>query len=497
MGLIHANYRHEPALNFVRTAVTVNNNEIIQHGGCLGLGLIGMATCDMHIFELLKSILYQDSANSGEAASYAMGLIMLGSGSEVAIQEMIAYAHETQHEKIIRALGLGLALVMYGRQEEADGLITQLLSDKDAILRYGGIYTMATAYVGTANGKIVKKLLHIAVSDVDYDVRKAAVTSIGFILYKMPEMVPKTVALLAESYNPYVRQGAAMAIGIACAGKVIPEALNILEPLLQDNTNFVRQAAFLALSMVMMQANKQMAPKVEKLRENIEKVINEKHHDVLTKMGAIVSLGILEAGGRNVVISLESRTGNNRAAATVGILLGIHFWYWFPLLHIFSLSFSPACMIGVNSDLRMPKSFEIMSRAKPSAYAYPPKQEPPSNEKSTRLSTTVLSTTNRAKARAGQLKRPVSSISSVSMDIEEEKKEEEKKEPPPKEEPEPEEEVLKNPARVLEPQQAVIEFIGENRYAPVVPRKSGILLLRDTTPEAPEEFIGNIKTLPS
>ena len=84
---------------------------------------------------------------------------------------------------------------------------------------------MAMAYVGTANGKVIKQLLHIAVSDVDYDVRKAAVTSIGFVLYKMPEMVPKVVALLAESYNPFVRQGAAMAIGIACAGCPIPEAL--------------------------------------------------------------------------------------------------------------------------------------------------------------------------------------------------------------------------------------------------------------------------------
>ena len=28
---------------------------------------------------------------------------------------MLAYAHDTQHEKIIRGLALGLALTMYGR----------------------------------------------------------------------------------------------------------------------------------------------------------------------------------------------------------------------------------------------------------------------------------------------------------------------------------------------------------------------------------------------
>ena len=46
------------------------------------------------------------------------------------------YAHDTQHEKIIRGLSLALAMTMYAREEEAEALITTLLHDKDAILRY-------------------------------------------------------------------------------------------------------------------------------------------------------------------------------------------------------------------------------------------------------------------------------------------------------------------------------------------------------------------------
>jgi len=38
-----------------------------------------------------------------------------------------------------------------------------------------------------------------------------------FIL-RTPEQFPSVVSLLAESYNPYVRCGAAMALGLACAG---------------------------------------------------------------------------------------------------------------------------------------------------------------------------------------------------------------------------------------------------------------------------------------
>ena len=45
---------------------------------------------------------------------------------EQAIEEMLAYAHETQHEKIIRGVAMGMALIMYGREEGADTLIEQL-----------------------------------------------------------------------------------------------------------------------------------------------------------------------------------------------------------------------------------------------------------------------------------------------------------------------------------------------------------------------------------
>jgi hypothetical protein len=59
-----------------------------------------------------------------------MGLVMLGSASEKALDEMMQYAHETAHEKIIRGLSLGIAFMFYGRQEQADKVIDQMLADK-------------------------------------------------------------------------------------------------------------------------------------------------------------------------------------------------------------------------------------------------------------------------------------------------------------------------------------------------------------------------------
>ena len=186
-------------------------------------------------YDDLKATLYSDSAVAGEAAGYAMGLIKLGSASEESAEEMLVYAHETQHEKIIRGLAIGLAFIYYGRQEQSNGIVATLLAEKvnflyhiagghtyrhiqDPILRYGGVYTLALAYAGTSNNDAIRKLLHVAVSDTSDDVRRAAVTALAFLLFKNPSQVPRIVQLLSESYNPHVRCGATLALGIACAG---------------------------------------------------------------------------------------------------------------------------------------------------------------------------------------------------------------------------------------------------------------------------------------
>jgi 26S proteasome regulatory subunit N2 len=64
----------------------------------------------------------------------------------------------------LRGLAIGIALVQYGRLEEADALIEQLQRDKDPILRRSAMYTVAMAYCGTGNNAAVRKLLHVAVS---------------------------------------------------------------------------------------------------------------------------------------------------------------------------------------------------------------------------------------------------------------------------------------------------------------------------------------------
>ncbi len=396
-GLVCANHKGK-AVDFIRDKFKEATEEVVQHGGALGLGVAGMASGDETLYEDLKSVLYTDSAINGEAVGLAMGLVMLGSGNMKALEDMIQYAHETQHEKIVRGLSMGMALIMFGRQEGADVLIHGLLGDPDPTLRYGGILTIALAYVGTGSNKAVRKLLHVAVSDVSDDVRRIAVLSLGFILFRKHTSVPRMVELLAESYNPHVRYGAAMALGVSCAGTGLDEAIDLLEPMLKDPTDFVRQGALIALSMVMVQQNETMNPKVGTIRKTMLKMVSDRHEDAMCKFGDAMALGIIDAGGRNCTISLQTQTGNLNMPGIVGAIVFTQYWYWFPLAHFLSLSFTPTAVIAVDQKLEVPV-FKFHSNTRPSMFDYPPETAKKENEQVEKVKTAVLSTTIQANRR--------------------------------------------------------------------------------------------------
>ena len=537
MGLIYANHETD-ALQNIRDHFKKASEEVVQHGGALGLGVAGMATGDDGIYEDLRAVLYTDSALNGEAVGIAMGLIMLGSGNIKALEDMIQYAHDTQHEKIIRGLGLGMALIMYGRQEAADELVNGLLDDPDPILRYGGVQALALAYCGTGSNKAVRKLLHVAVSDVSDDVRRYAVMSMGFILFRKPKSVPRMVELLSESYNPHVRYGAAMALGISCAGTGLEEAIDLLEPMIKDPTDFVRQGALIALSMIVIQQNEAMNPKVGSIRKTLQKAIGDRHEDAMTKFGSAISLGIIDAGGRNCTISLQTQTGNLHMPGIVGMAVFTQYWYWFPLTHFLSLSFAPTNVVALDQDLEVPDS-KYHSATRPSLFDYPPEQETKTEDAPEMVKTAVLSTTAQAKRRAQKKEKqqrrdsmdidqtPTTSkpgeedkmetdesVAKADSDKEsskpdadksdsEKKNDEETKEAPEK----PEglrkrmerEKVgyeLDNMSRVLPAQLKYISFPNK-RYEPVKKATGGVILMNDTTPSEPKKLLEMKRKVPT
>nr|KAJ3422693.1 proteasome regulatory particle base subunit [Polyrhizophydium stewartii] len=503
LGLINANHGSK-VLPYLVKELKASQNEVVQHGAALGLGAAGMATGNDEIYEDLKAVLFNDNAVAGEAAGIAMGLVMLGTASLKAVDEMLQYARETQHEKIIRGLALGLALIMFGREEEAEEFIEQLATDKDPILRYGGMYSVGLAYAGTGSNKAIRRLLHVAVSDVNDDVRRAAVLALGFVLYKTPHQVPRVVQLLSESFNPHVRYGATLALGISCAGTNLKEALDLLEPMTEDPADYVRQGALIAMAMVLVQHNETSSNRVDTMRKLYEKTVSEKRDEPMSRFGAVLAQGIIDAGGRNVTISLQTRSGFGNIPAIVGMALFTQYWYWYPLTHFLSLAFTPTGMIGLNKNLEIPR-FELVSNAKPSLFACVAATKPPTTETKEKVATAVLSTTAKTMARAKKAEKEKSKEGDA---METDDKKEEKKDegeasgaaadkpaaaaPGERKKKKREEafEILENFTRVVPQQVKYVTFKEDSRYVPVKKESiGGIVMLLDTRPDEPETLI--------
>ena len=550
LGIIHGSHagsnavKRKEASELLRKHLRVSHaNEVISHGAALGVGLTAFGSADVGVVNELKDLLYKDSAVAGEAAGMAVGMVLVGTGAgnsnnslsgsgaedltEI-VAELKNYARETQHEKIIRGISVGLALIQYGQEENADATIEEMRSDRDPVLRYGAQYALALAYCGTGSNKAIRILLHTAVSDVSDDVRMAAVIGLAFVLYKTPERVPQLVKLLLESFNPHVRYASCMAVGIAMAGTGDSESVALLEPMIDDMTDYVRQGALVGTAMIYMQQSDTCnGRKIRMFREKLSTLVSDKHQSTLTKMGAIMAKGVIDAGGRNCTIALGSRSGFTKMSTAVGLALWLQHWHWYPMMHMFSLALTPSCTIGLNKDFKFPRNFEVQCNSKPSVFAYPRKLEEKKEEKKKRVETVTLSTTAKNKARLARKKAKVDGDSPMDVD---EKKEDgadatttstdaaDKKEdgantetdgaatgamdvdgeakPVPdkpvkkKREPEPTSFRVKNPARITKEQSNVCEFDLDQRYRPIRPNEKpfGVIILTDSTPGEEEDL---------
>lgn len=513
LGLIYAGFGRD-IVDYLKTHLIENSGttgdedvDVLLHGASLGVGLAAMGTANNEVYEALKDVLYNDVATSGEAAAFGIGLTLLGTGDETAINDLFTYAQETSHGNITRGLSMALALINYGRQEQADELIDKMLASENSLIRYGGAFSIALAYVGTGNNKVVKKLLHLAVSDSNDDVRRAAVTALGFVLLRDYTTVPRIVQLLAESHNTHDRCGAAFALGIACAGKGLQAAIDVLEPMTKDPADFVRQAAMISLSLVMIQQTEKMNPKVASINSHFLSVITNKHQEGLAKFGACVALGIMNAGGRNVTIQLENaETGTLDTKSVVGLAMFTQFWYWFPMAHFLSLSFTPTTIVGVRgSDLNIPK-FDMNCYAREDVFSYPKMFEESADKEVEKVATAILSTTARAKARAKKTKKEKDTNEDDKKKKEKDLKKEETKKDDAKKESEAEEDFnknrysskpykIENMSRVLPQQLKYVQFIKEERFTPVRKFKgtNGVVVLKDNKPSEPASIIETVR----
>lgn len=212
---------------------------------------------------------------------------------------------------------------------------------------------LSTAFFKTSNAEAIEKLLYIS-NDINNEVKRAAIIGLGFVMYQDDHLI-EIIKLMIYSYNSFIRYGCVIALAVGA--KDTKEAIELIWPLLSDSVDYVRQASYIALALLMQVSSNNSEPKLAEFRKTINESIAKKGEDVLAKMGALLAIGILDIGGRNMVISLTTRSGIPKNEAVAGMLVFLNYWNWFPYINFIGLTLTPTAYIGINSDFKIPKSF--------------------------------------------------------------------------------------------------------------------------------------------
>jgi 26S proteasome regulatory subunit N2 len=465
------------------------NDEALVHGAIISLGLRFAFSNDPDLIFELKKFILDEKANQGEAAGYALGLIKASHWDSELIEELVNTCRNNPHDRIARATMGSIGLMALNSQADILPLFRQLIADKDYLVRFGAISLLSIRYFASGNNQAVKELLEIAGTDLSNDVRRLAVLGIAFVMLKKKNKVFTLLKMLSTSYNAYIRHAVALGLGIVFAHSFDKKVLNLLRRLLEDKTDYVRQAASISMGLVYQLGNEHMDSNFESTRKIINDKFEKKFESGIAKLGYALGLSLMQSGGGNCILNLrgnESWNSNSLKPQTViGIFMFTFYWYWFPLVNFIGLALEPTFLVGVNKDLKVPRSFQFNSKAPKKLFDYFKISEN-TEDKQKEAAPVVLSITRRAKAR---LEKPEAAKNKTDaakegMNIEEAGKNDETDKKDDKKT------VLMNCNRVLKKQINYIDFNTENkRYEPVFDnRKIGIIFLKDSKEGEPEEF---------
>ncbi len=92
-------------------------------------------------------------------------------------------------------------------------------------------------------------------------------------------------------------------------------------------------------------------------------------------------------------------TGFPKLGACIGMAVFTHSWYWYPLAHFINLSFAPSAIIGVDSEFRIPRSFDFKCKSKVGQFDYIPQIKKDDDKKDLKTSKVELSKTKKFQAR--------------------------------------------------------------------------------------------------
>lgn len=329
------------------------------HGCALGLGSHFFQSHSWDLVEFLKNILYRDSSSSADAAAIAIGLIMFSSSLKVNIvndllEELLAFARESQHERAQRGISMAIALILYGSGDDGIAFIDEnnlldLTITPQSALRYGACWALSLCVVNCSPHNVPQRLMRIAIGgDPSDEVKRVSVMCLAFIM-ESSDLFTLLKGTMLGNHNANLRYGAVMALGFSFAGtpkesETLKIVIQTLKGMAQkDNTDFVRQASFLSLSIILQQRGPPCS-EARWIREHMATILSSRYEDGVAKYGAILGQGIIDMGARRGLLSLRHSSNDEKidSASAVGFMMFSNHWFFYPHALFLSLACRPS-----------------------------------------------------------------------------------------------------------------------------------------------------------
>lgn len=359
LGIMNAGRNDEETTEYFLNWLDSPSEEMVL-GSCIGLGFNMLQTADRPVFERIKALFSKDSTIIQESALYTIGLVFAGSENGEAVSFARSIHDKTDFPRVKRVAGLVVALICALSDDRSD--LLELLKSDDSSIRSMGLLSLGTAYAATSNLSIIEHILPF-INDGDDEAKRSAVIAIALIGYGDCEIKNSCLVPLAENHNLFVRSAAALCLGFFSAGMCDAETCCILEAMLYDSEDLVRQGACMGAGFALMQANPTLVPNYKRTMDRINYLIATRTESQCVKIGASLGRAISETSGKAAIFSLKNFSGQILCTKLVGALLFFQSWYWYPLIPCISLCHHPTPLYFFDENLDETNDYFINSES--------------------------------------------------------------------------------------------------------------------------------------
>nr|UXY87913.1 26S proteasome regulatory subunit [Cryptomonas curvata] len=327
----------EKYFNILKTGFLLDENkgQMTRNGAYLAIALSTGISIKNELKENFFKTLISNIAMSlktGELSALSFGLYIQNDSSKYVLKNLLKITNIVRNEKTTRFLFFSIALIYKNNKEVATHLFEKLFIHQNPIIRSGVISIYTIAFTGSCNLKITERILESISNDLDDNVKKTSIISLGFLFFSKFSLLEKIVIQFIDHFNPFIRYGVCFAIGISSFGKNSYKAIEFLEKLSNDKIDFVRQGSFIALGLSIL--NDKNNERKKKVKSFFEKKLFDENHTEMSRFGIIIGYALTELHTNEII--LNNKRNLIEKKEITGLFLFIQYWYWLPcILFIF------------------------------------------------------------------------------------------------------------------------------------------------------------------